>query len=168
MSRKKNRTWEQQMRVDQQNYYDETNTEQIKLKLNRKTDADVLDWLRKQQWRPGKSMQGEIKRLIREEIARETDKTCRCTPTENEGVLSGDVQKPETEADKYLSRSDVKEYLNQYPDATEAEKQALAQWLKAGYSFLDNGYFLTDDSGRPMDFIEAERMFPYMREACMN
>ena len=59
MSRKKNRTWEQQLRVDQQNYYDETNTEQIKLKLNRKTDADVLDWLRKQQWRPGKSMQGD-------------------------------------------------------------------------------------------------------------
>jgi hypothetical protein len=45
MSRKKRRTWEQQMRVDQQNYYDETNTEQIKLKLNRKTDADVLDVL---------------------------------------------------------------------------------------------------------------------------
>ena len=72
MSRKKNRTWEQQLRVDQQNYYDETNTEQIKLKLNRKTDADVLNWLRKQQWKRGKSMQGEIKRLIREEIARET------------------------------------------------------------------------------------------------
>ena len=51
MSKKKTRTWEQQMRVDQQNYYDETNTEQIKLKLNRKTDADVLDWLRKKQWK---------------------------------------------------------------------------------------------------------------------
>ncbi len=156
------------MRVDQQNYYDETNTEQIKLKLNRKTDADVLDWLRKQQWRSGKSMQGEVKRLIREEIARETAKTRRCTPTENEGVLSGAVQKSETESDKYLSRSDVREYLKQYPDATEAEKQALAQWLKDGHSFLDNGYFLSDDSGRPMDFIEGERMLPYMREACIN
>ena len=168
MSRKKKRTWEQQMRVDQQNYYDETNTEQIKLKLNRKTDADVLDWLRKQQWRPGKSMQGEIKRLIREEIAREAAESCRCTPTENEEVSSDVVQEPETEADRYLSRPDVRAYLKQYSDATENEKQALAQWLKDGYSFLDNGYFLTDDSGRTMDFIQGERAFLDMQEALMN
>ena len=84
MSRKKKRTWEQQMRVDQQNDYDMMHTEQIKLKLNCKTDADVLAWLRKKQrWDSGTSMQGEIKRLIRDEIARETVESCRCTPTEN-------------------------------------------------------------------------------------
>ena len=77
------------MRVDQQNYYDETHTEQIKLKLNRKTDADVLDWLRKKQyWNSGTSMQGAIKKLIRDEIAREHAESCRCTPTENEGTVS--------------------------------------------------------------------------------
>lgn len=169
MSRKKNRTWEQQVRVDQQNEYDEMHTEQIKLKLNRKTDADVLEWLRKKQrWNSGTSMQGEIKRLIREQIAKETAESCRCTPTENEGALSDPVQETKTEADKYLSRPDVRDYLKQYPDATQAEKQALAQWLKDGYSFLDNGYFLTDDSGRTMDFIQGERAFPDMQEACMG
>ena len=70
MSRKKSRTWEQQMRVDQQNDYDMMHTEQIKLKLNRKTDADILNWLWKQQRGFTTSMQGEIKRLIREEIAK--------------------------------------------------------------------------------------------------
>ena len=67
---KKKKTWEQQIRTDQQNWYDETHTTQVKLKLNNKTDADILEWLRKQQLNRTKSMQGEIKRLIREEIQR--------------------------------------------------------------------------------------------------
>lgn len=67
---KKARTWEQQIRIDQQNWYDEMHTTQIKLKLNKKTDADILDWLYRQQCSRDKSMQGEIKRLIREEIQR--------------------------------------------------------------------------------------------------
>lgn len=66
----KRRSWEEQRRVDQQNWYDETHTTQVKLKLNNKTDADILDWLYKQQRNRDKSMQGEIKRLIREEIQR--------------------------------------------------------------------------------------------------
>ena len=69
---KKKKTWEQQLRVDQQNWYDEIHTTQVKLKLNNKTDADILEWLRKQQLSRTKSMQGEIKRLIREEIQRTT------------------------------------------------------------------------------------------------
>ena len=64
------RTWEQQRRADQQNWYDETHTTQVKLKLNNKTDPDILEWLHKQQWNRGTSMQGEIKRLIRNEIAK--------------------------------------------------------------------------------------------------
>ena len=73
MSRKKKRTWEEQIRVDQQNSYDEWNTTQIKLKLNNETDADILDWLytKKKRWGRETSMQGEIKRLIRQEIALE-------------------------------------------------------------------------------------------------
>lgn len=62
------RTWEEQRRVDQQNWYDEMHTAQIKLKLNKKTDADILQWLWKQKIDRTKTMQGEIKRLIREEI----------------------------------------------------------------------------------------------------
>ena len=78
------KTWEEQRRTDQQNWYDEMHTTQVKLKLNNKTDADVLDWIYRQKSDFRKSVQGEIKRLIREEIARTTSKSCRCTPTENE------------------------------------------------------------------------------------
>lgn len=66
--RRKTRSFEQQLRVDQQNSYDFLNTTQIKLKLNNKTDADILSWLYKQQVSRSTSMQGEIKRLIRDEI----------------------------------------------------------------------------------------------------
>lgn len=54
-----------------------------KLKLNNKTDADILDWIYRQKRDLRKSAQGEIKRLIREEIARTTSESCRCTQTEN-------------------------------------------------------------------------------------
>ena len=56
---------------------------QIKLKLNNTTDADVLEWISRQKRDFRKSAQGEIKRLIREEIARTTSESCQCTPTEN-------------------------------------------------------------------------------------
>jgi len=68
--KKARRTWEEQRRVDQQNWYDDMHTTQVKLKLNKKTDADILDWLWKQQCGHTTSMQGSIKRLIRQEIAK--------------------------------------------------------------------------------------------------
>jgi hypothetical protein len=43
--------------------YDKRNTRLFHLKLNLKTDADIIMWLESQD-----SMQGAIKRLIREEI----------------------------------------------------------------------------------------------------
>lgn len=46
--------------------YDAKNTTRVSLKLNFKTDKDVIDWLWNQ-----KSMQGSIKRLIRQEIVNE-------------------------------------------------------------------------------------------------
>ena len=45
--------------------YDKEHTKQIKMKLNLKTDADILSRLQEQS-----SVQGYIKRLIREDIAR--------------------------------------------------------------------------------------------------
>lgn len=47
--------------------YDEKNTTRISLKLNIHTDKDIIEWL----WRQ-KSKQGAIKRLIREDIAKNT------------------------------------------------------------------------------------------------
>lgn len=46
--------------------YDRKNTSRLSMKLNNKTDRDIIEWIRKQ-----KSMQGTIKKLIRNEIARE-------------------------------------------------------------------------------------------------
>ena len=45
--------------------YDKDNTKQVKFKFNLKTDADILERLKTEP-----SMQGYIKRLIREDIAR--------------------------------------------------------------------------------------------------
>lgn len=52
-------------RAQQQADYDRRNTTQVVLKLNRKTDADILGHLAAQDNR-----QGYIKKLIREDIAR--------------------------------------------------------------------------------------------------
>lgn len=43
--------------------YDKTNTKGVYMKLNLKTDQDIIQWL----WHQ-KSMQGSIKKLIRENI----------------------------------------------------------------------------------------------------
>lgn len=56
-------TSESQVRA--QAVYDRKNTVRLSLKLNVRTDEDIIQWIRTQ-----KSMQGTIKRLIREEIAR--------------------------------------------------------------------------------------------------
>lgn len=68
MSRKR-RSFQEQQRVEQQMYYDEFHTKQYKLKLNKKTDAEIIKWIEsKMSWNSGTSFQGEIKKLIREEI----------------------------------------------------------------------------------------------------
>lgn len=50
----------------QQNAWDAEHTTRITLKLNNRTDADILAYLARQD-----SKQGRIKELIREDIARE-------------------------------------------------------------------------------------------------
>ena len=45
--------------------YDENNTTRVQLKLNNKTDSDILEYLDSVE-----NKQGTIKRLIREEISR--------------------------------------------------------------------------------------------------
>ena len=68
MSRKR-RSFQEQRRIDQQMYYDDFHTKQYKLKLNKKTDAEIIKWIEsKMSWNSGTSFQGEIKKLIREEI----------------------------------------------------------------------------------------------------
>ena len=68
---RKRRTYQEQRRVDQQMYYDDFHTKQYKLKLNKKTDADIIRWIESMMsWRSDTSFQSEIKRLIRQEIQR--------------------------------------------------------------------------------------------------
>lgn len=47
--------------------YDRENCRRVNLKLNNKTDADIIEWLESQP-----SIQGAIKALIREQIEKET------------------------------------------------------------------------------------------------
>lgn len=72
--RHKKRSYEDQRRFDQQQDYDYYHTRQYKLKLNRETDEDIINWIeKKMRWNSGTSFQGEIKRLIRQEIGKESD-----------------------------------------------------------------------------------------------
>nr|DAV22283.1 MAG TPA: hypothetical protein [Caudoviricetes sp.] len=57
-------------KYDAQDRYDCYNTVQVKLKLNMKTDADILAWVRQHKYGRDTSVQGAIKALIREDIAR--------------------------------------------------------------------------------------------------
>ena len=55
--------------------YDKENTRQVRCKLNRRTDADIIERLEREE-----NMQSYIKRLIREDIAREER---RATPADH-------------------------------------------------------------------------------------
>lgn len=50
---------------ERQQRYDSQNTKRVALKLNIKTDADILEWLEKQE-----SKQGAIKEAIRQIIGK--------------------------------------------------------------------------------------------------
>ena len=65
-----------------------------------------------------------------------------------------DMQK---ERQQFLSRLDVRVYLQKYPDITAEEKHDLLKWLKSGQSPATNDYNLYDDRGYPLDFIDARR-----------
>lgn len=51
-----------------QKRYDDANTVQVKMKLNRKTDADIIEYLES-----SGNKQGAIKEAIREKIERSRD-----------------------------------------------------------------------------------------------
>ena len=61
------------MRDTQQYRYDLANTERVQLKLSKKYDRDILDWLAAQPKETG-GKQGYIKRLIRADMKGENEK----------------------------------------------------------------------------------------------
>ena len=66
-------SWYSEGKYSSQTQYDWYATIQVKLKFNTHTDKDIIDWVRKQKKDPNSSIQGSIKRLIREEISRTSD-----------------------------------------------------------------------------------------------
>ena len=51
----------------------------------------------------------------------------------------------------------MRSYLKKFPDATPEEKKALRIWVKKGHSPYDNGWYIANESGGPMDFINSLR-----------
>lgn len=51
-----------------QSKYDKNNTVQLKLKLNKNTDSDIIEWVEKLD-----NKQGTIKKILREFISREAE-----------------------------------------------------------------------------------------------
>jgi hypothetical protein len=58
-------------KYEAQNRYDAINTTQVKLKLNDKTDADILGWIREKRRDSSSTIQGAIKDLILKQITLE-------------------------------------------------------------------------------------------------
>ena len=54
-------------------------------------------------------------------------------------------------------KREMRSYLKQFPDATPEEKRDLRRWVNAGHSPYENGDFIVNDDGRPMDFLNAQR-----------
>lgn len=55
------------------------------------------------------------------------------------------------------NRRDMRRYLKQFPDASQEEKEALRSWVRSGHSPYENGTYIANESGGPMDFISAMR-----------
>ena len=62
----------------------------------------------------------------------------------------------EAEQQRALKR-EMQFYLKQFPDATPEEKRALRRWVNSGRSPYENGDYVVNDDGGPMDFIHALR-----------
>ena len=54
-------------------------------------------------------------------------------------------------------RREMTQYLKNFPDATPEEKRALNSWVRSGHSPYENGDYIANDSGGPMDFFNAQR-----------
>lgn len=52
-------------------------------------------------------------------------------------------------------RREMIQYLKKFPDAMPEEKRYLNSWVRSGHSPYENGWYIVNDSGGPMDFICA-------------
>lgn len=54
-------------------------------------------------------------------------------------------------------KREMRSYLKRFPDATPDEKRDLRRWVNSGHSPYENGDYIVNDDGRPLDFISAQR-----------
>ena len=55
-------------------------------------------------------------------------------------------------------------YLKRFPDATAWEISALRDWVKEGNSPYENGDYVWDEKGHPLDFINTMRFWDGLRQ----
>ena len=55
------------------------------------------------------------------------------------------------------NKRELRSYLKRFPDATPEEKRALRRWVDSGRSPYENGDYIVNEYGGPMDFIHALR-----------
>jgi len=59
---------------------------------------------------------------------------------------------------------ELKSYEAEIEDLTDEERKDLHEWVADGNSVYDNPYYMSEDNGKPMDYIEAIRITADMRE----
>ena len=55
-----------------------------------------------------------------------------------------------------LLSEDLQRYIKEV-QMTNAEYRELCEWVQAGNSPYDNGWYMSTDTGAPMDYISAKR-----------
>ena len=55
------------------------------------------------------------------------------------------------------------QYVKEVP-MTPAERKELQAWVRSGHSPYDNGWYIANDGGVPMDFVNALRMSEDMED----
>jgi len=64
----------------------------------------------------------------------------------------------------YALQEDMRSYESAIADLSDVERNNLREWVLGGNSVFDNPYHMSDDNGRPINYIEALRITADMRE----
>ncbi len=65
-------------------------------------------------------------------------------------------------------KREMRSYLKRFPDATPEEKRDLRRWVNSGHSPYENGDYIVNDDGGPMDFISAQRFLEAEYQEYLN
>lgn len=108
--------------------YDKENTKLVGMKLNRKTDADILEYLNSKE-----NVQGYLKNLIRNEIKREEEKTMKRYIIKPEFI---DLFGSDANAYTVLTEDDVENFAREWEKPASEIEDQLIELRKTGYTAL--------------------------------